>query len=542
MAFALHMLPYGSRKDATMNRRSLLLAASALALPSVGRAAAASTLRFVPYADLALLDPIITTNYVTRTHAQMVFDQLYGLDDAFRPQPQMVEGHTTDQDGLLWRLTLRPGLRFHDGTPVLARDAVASLLRWAPRDSYGSALFDAVAELSAPDDRTVQFRLHRPFPLLPDALAKPTSYLPVIMPERLAGTPRTTAVKEMVGSGPYRFAAGERVPGALAVYSRFEGYVPRPDGAASFTAGPRVAGFERVEWHTIPDGGTAAAALRAGELDWWEQPNVDLVPLLARDRNLLVEVVETRGLIGQVRLNHLHPPFDNPGVCRALLGAVDQDAMMQAVAGSDPAVRRGPAGIFTPGGPMASDAGMDALTGPRDLARSRRELQAAGYNGERVVLLSGTDVPRIAAVCEVMADTCTKLGMNLDFVATDWGTVNQRILSQKPVAEGGWSMFGIFSGGLDHLTPAYHLATRGVGRAGVPMWLTDAPLEAMRAEWFRAPGLAAQQEVAARIQARALQVGAYLPCGQYFPPSAWRRDLAGVLPGLPQFTNVRRMA
>ena len=525
-----------------MRRRSFLLGAPALALPAVGRAAAASTLRFVPYADLALLDPIITTNYVTRTHAQMVFDQLYGLDDAFRPQPQMVEGHVTEEDGLLWRLTLRPGLRFHDGTPVLARDAVASLLRWAPRDSYGSALFDAVAELSAPDDRTLQFRLHRPFPLLPDALAKPTSYLPVIMPERLAKTPRTTAVAEMVGSGPYRFVPGERVPGALAVYSRFDAYVPRPNGAVSFTAGPRTAHFERVEWQTIPDGATAAAALRAGEVDWWEQPNVDLVPLLSRDRNLRVEVVETRGLIGQIRLNHLHPPFDNPAVCRALLGAVDQDAMMQAVAGDDLAVRRGPAGIFTPGGPMASGAGMDALTAPRDLARSKRELAAAGYNGERVVLLSGTDVPRINAVCEVMAELCRSLGMNLDYVATDWGTVNQRILSQKPVAEGGWSMFGIFSGGLDHLTPAYHLATRGVGRAGVPMWLTDAPLEAMRAEWFGAPGLAAQQAVAARIQARALEVGAYIPCGQYFPPSAWRRDLQGVLPGLPQFTNIRRAA
>ena len=526
---------------AGVKRRSLLLASAGLALPSIGQAAAASTLRFVPYADLALLDPIITTNYVTRCHAQMVFDQLYALDDAFQVQPQMVAGHTMEANGLLWRLTLRPGLRFHDGAPVLARDVVASLLRWAPRDFYGGALFDAVAELSAPEDQVVQFRLHRAFPLLPDALAKPTSFLPVIMPERLARTPRTSAVAEMVGSGPYRFVPGERVPGALAVYQRFDGYLPRPDGLPSFTAGPRVAHFDRVEWHTIPDGATAAGALRNGEVDWWEQPNVDLVPQLSRDRNVRVEVVETRGLIGQVRLNHLHPPFDNPAVCHALLGAIDQDEMMQAVAGTDPAIRRGPAGIFTPGGPMASDAGMQVLTGPRDLARSKRELAEAGYNGERVVLLAGTDVPRINAVCEVMADLCGKLGMNLDYVATDWGTVNQRILSQKPIAEGGWSMFGIFSGGLDHLSPAYHLATRGNGRAGVPMWLTDAPLEALRSQWFAADGLAAQQAVAAQIQSRALQVGAYLPCGQYFQPSAWRSDLAGVLPGLPLFTNVRRV-
>ncbi len=524
-----------------MQRRSFLTSGTlALAAPSIARAASATTLKFAPYADLALLDPIITTNYVTRTHAQMVFDTLYGTDAEGRTQPQMVAGHTTDADGLLWRLTMRDGLRFHDGTPVLARDVVASLRRWAPRDSFGSALFDTVLELTAPSDAVLQFRLSRPFPLLPDALAKPTSFVPVIMPERLASTPRTTAVTEMVGSGPFQFVPGERVPGSLTVYRRFAGYRPREEGIASFTAGPRVAHFERVEWHTIPDGGTAAAALRAGEIDWWEQPNVDLVPLLSRDRNIRVEVVETRGLIGQIRVNHLHPPFDNPRISRAVLGAVDQAAMMEAVAGTDSAVRSGPSGMFTAGGPMASQAGMEALTTPRDLRRSREELAAAGYNGEKIVLLAGTDVPRINAVCLVMADTLQKLGMTVDYVATDWGTVNQRILSQKLVAEGGWSMFGIFSGGLDHLSPAYHLATRGNGRAGVPSWLEDAPLEAMRAEWFAAPGLPAQQAITARIQARAIEVGAYMPCGQYFPPSAYWRDLTGVLSGLPLFTNVRR--
>jgi peptide/nickel transport system substrate-binding protein len=364
----------------------------------------------------------------------------------------------------------------------------------------------------------------------------------VIMPERLAATPATQAVPEMVGSGPYRYVAAERVPGSLNVYRRHEGYRPREGGSPSFTAGPKIARFERVEWRTIPDGATAAGALRSGEVDWWEQPLVDLVPALMRERDLRVELVETAGLIGQIRLNHLVPPFDNPAVSRALLAAVDQGEMMEAVAGSDPAVRRGPVGIFAPGGPMASDAGMDALKGPRDLGAVKRALGAAGYKGEKVVLLSGTDVPRIAAICEVMADVCRKLEMNLDFVATDWGTVNQRILSPKPLDQGGWSMFGIFSGGLDQLSPAYHLAIRGNGRAGIPSWLTDPNLERLRADWFAAPDLPAQQALAARIQARALDVGAYLPCGQYFQPTAYRRDLEGVLTGLPLFWNVRRAA
>ncbi|MFE1599207.1 ABC transporter substrate-binding protein [Methylobacterium sp. ID0610] len=524
-----------------MKRRDVLkLGAGALAYPAIARAAAETTLRFVPYADLALLDPIITTNYVTRTHALLVFDTLYGLDAQYRAHPQMVAGHAMEEDGRLWRLTLREGLLFHDGTPVLARDVVASLKRWAARDSFGGALFAAVDDIAAPSDRVVQFRMKRPFPLLPSALAKPTSYVPVIMPERLAATPPTSAVKEMVGSGPYRFVAEERVPGSLAVYQRFAGYRPREDGEASFTAGPRIAHFDRVEWRTMPDPSTAASALRAGEVDWIEQPNIDLVPQLARSRGVTVGVVEPAGLIGQIRFNHLQPPFDNPAICRAFLGAVDQTEMMDAVAGTDPAIQRGPAGIFTPGGPMASEAGMAVLTRPRDIARSKRELAAAGYRGEKVVLLAGADVPRINAVCEVMAEVCRRLDVNLDYVATDWGTVNQRILNPKPLDQGGWSLFGIFSGGLDQLSPAYHLATRGIGRAGIPSWLTDAPLESLRDAWFEAPDLPAQQAIAAKIQARALDVGAYIPCGRYVQPTAYRSNLTGMLTGLPLFTNLRR--
>ena len=397
-------------------------------------------------------------------------------------------------------------------------------------------------ELSATDDRTIVFRLKSPFPLLPTALGKTQPYVPVIMPERLSATPPTQAVPEIVGSGPYRYVAGERVPGSLNVYRRFEGYRPREGGPASFTAGPRIAHFECVEWRTIPDGATAAGALRAGEIDWWAQPLVDLVPALMRQRDVRVELVETAGLIGQIRLNHTLAPFDNPGVSHALLQAIDQGEMMEAVAGGDPSIRRGPVGIFTPGGPMASEAGMSVFKRPVDLAAAKRALTAAGYQGEKVVLLSGTDVPRINAVCEVMADGCRKLGMNLDFVATDWGTVNQRILSPKPLDQGGWSMFGIFSGGLDHLSPAYHLATRGNGRAGIPSWLSDAPLEELRTAWFAAPDVSAQRMLAEKIQARAMEVGAYIPCGQYFQPTAYRRDLEGVLTGLPLFWNVRRAA
>jgi peptide/nickel transport system substrate-binding protein len=203
-----------------MRRRSFLATAGALAAPRIGHGAEAAVLRFIPQSDLGVLDPIWTAAYVTRNHAMMVFDTLYGTDSAFRVSPQMVAGDSTSDDGLTRTLTLRDGLLWHDGEKVLARDCVASIRRWAARDSFGQTVIAVTDELSAPDDKTIRFRLKRPFPLLLSALGKPGSNVCAMMPERLALTDPFKQVTEMVGSGPFRFKADEHIAGARAVYQR----------------------------------------------------------------------------------------------------------------------------------------------------------------------------------------------------------------------------------------------------------------------------------------------------------------------------------
>jgi peptide/nickel transport system substrate-binding protein len=271
-----------------MQRRQFVSGAAAMALaaPPVHATGSARLLRFIPQADIALLDPTFAPALVTRNHAYMVYDTLYGVDDALRPRPQMAAGHVIEDDGSIWKITLREGLRFHDGEKVLARDAVASLKRWAKRDVFAISSFTLVEELEALSDNVLQFRLKRPFRLLPDLLGKPNPFAPVVMPERLALTEPGQAVKEVIGSGPYKFVMNERVPGSLAVYQRNPDYMPRNDGPPVGTAGPKIANFDRVEWHTIPDPGTAAAAVQSGEMDWWEQATSDLLPLLRKNPNL----------------------------------------------------------------------------------------------------------------------------------------------------------------------------------------------------------------------------------------------------------------
>ena len=176
-----------------MQRRELLLGAGA-AVVANGRLAAPAlsaepkTLIHVPQASMATLDPVWTTAVVTRNAGAMLFETLYGRDERLIAQPQMVEGHVVENDGRTWKLTLRDGLRFHDNTPVLARDAAACIIRWMQTDAFGQNLRAATDELSAASDKVIQFRLKRPFPLLPAALAKPSAFCPV-MPERLASTP-----------------------------------------------------------------------------------------------------------------------------------------------------------------------------------------------------------------------------------------------------------------------------------------------------------------------------------------------------------------
>ncbi len=528
-----------------MKRRTFLQATgagvAALAAPRIARAEGSRVLKFIPQADLTVLDPIWTTAYVTRNHGYMIFDTLYGTDGKLTPSPQMAAGDTVENDGRLVKITLRDGLKWHDGPPVLARDCVASIQRWGKRDAFGQTLMSYADELSAPDDKTIQFRLKKPFALLRTALGKsPTSFC-AMMPERLAKTDAFTQITEMVGSGPYKFNARERVPGHLLVYERFADYKPCEAGTPDWTAGPKIVNFERVEWQIIQDPATAAAALESNEVDWWENPTNDLLSLLTKNGHIKVAVQDPTGLMGCMRMNHLTAPFNNPGVRRALLKAISQEDFAIAVAGDDPKMRHVPTGVFCPGTPMASDAGLGVFTGKRDYDAVKKEMAAAGYKGEKVVLLAPTDFPILKALADVCADAMTKAGLNVDYQAMDWGSVVQRRAKKEPTDQGGWSVFNTFWAGLDQYNPVGHAFLRGQGASGgVPGWPSSPRIEELRTQWLDASDVAAQQKIATELQLQALTDVPYAPLGQVLAATAYRDTITGVPNGFVMFWNVRR--
>jgi peptide/nickel transport system substrate-binding protein len=527
-----------------MNRRGILhggaAAAALLASPRIARAQDARVLKYVPYTDVTVLDPIWSTAYVSRDHAAMVYDTLFGMDEKLQPQHQMLAGHEVSDDGLRWTLTLRPGLVFHDGEPVLARDCVASLSRWARRDSFGQALMAVTDELSGPDDKTIQFRLKKPFALLPYCLARSGAPYPAIMPERLAKTDAFTQISEITGSGPFRFKADERVNGVRAVYTRFDKYKPRESGEVSGTAGPKIVHFDRVEWLIQSDQGTAVNALQAGEVDIVYNPPTDLMPLMAKNRGLQVIQNEPLGNLALMRVNHLQAPFNNPGVRRAVLSAIRQQDFMIAMMGEDKKLWRDGVGIFPPGSPMASDVGMEVIRSPKAPDQAKAALEAAGYRGEKTVVMISTDSPKLQAIGEVASDVMRRMGMNVEQQVTDWGTVVQRRARKEPVEQGGWSAFFTTFSGQDMIDPAGYQALRGSGEKAWFGWPTSEKIETLRTQWLESRDLAQQQAICRDIQAEALNSVPFMPLGQVFYSVAMKKELSGMPKGFCMFWNLKR--
>src|SRR5208282_362872 len=469
--------------------------------PATGWAEAGpKTLRFIPQADLRSIDPIWTTAYVTRNFGYLVFDTLFSLDKDFKPQPQMVDRWTVSDDTLTWRFTLREGLKWHDGQPVRATDCVVSLERWGKRDTLGQKLMEAVGEMQAVDDKTFTISLKSPFPQIPEA----------------------------IGSGPFKFVKEEWVPGNKAVFVKNPNYVPREE-APSFAAGGKVAKVDRVEWLYIPDTATAAAALNAGEADWYEQPPADLVPVFAANKDIVVATVDPLGNHGILRFNHIQPPFNNVKLREAVLNLVDQKDYMGAAAG-DPKYWRTCAALFGCGTPFETKAGADALLNGPNPAKAKQLIQEAGYKGEKIVLLSATDQPIVQGQALVTLDALRKAGLNVELQASDWGTLITRRTSKEPVDKNGWSIFHTWTSAPDFFSPAVNILVRGSGEKAWFGWPTDNRIEALVDAWFKAPDLAAQKKLAADIQVEAYTNEIpYVPTGQFVVPTAYRKNLEGII-------------
>ena len=519
------------------------LAVVSLGLLLVGHAVCAQpgserVLRVVPNADLQTLDPIVTTAGVVSSHAQMVYDQLFGRDAAQRPQPQMVEDFTVSPDGLSWRFRLRAGLVFHDGAPVTAADAVASLRRWGARDPHGRQIIQVTESLAEDDARSFTWRLRRPYGLMLEALSKPAGNMPVIMPARIAATDPFKAIQEPIGSGPFIFESAEWVPGSRIVYRRNPAYVPRAEPAEG-TAGGKHVYVDRIEWLNIGNAQTAVLALIQGEIDYIETPGVDFLPMLAL-RGMKLLRTNTLGAPGMIRMNHIHPPFNDARARQALLLAVDQAEFLQAMF-PDPSLTQVCHAFFVCGSPQETDAGVPPGLG-HSPERARALLRESGYDGRQLVVMDPTDNPFMHAATLVLVQQMQAIGFRTDVQATDFATMATRRASKKPPAEGGWDIGLTFWNGLGASDPIGNVPMQASCEQAWPGWPCDAAHQALIDAYPYALTAGERRRILDDLQISAYRLVPYIPFGQWFLPVAYSPRLSGVLsmPGVIVPWNIRK--
>jgi peptide/nickel transport system substrate-binding protein len=528
-----------------MDRRTFLktagagaVAAGSFATPAISQRAGAGALRLVPHADVANFDPIWTSAYIARNAGLLVWDMLYGMDAKLQVQRQMVEAEEVSPDGLFWTFRLRPGLKFHDGEKVLARDAVASIDRWAVREPMGQMIKAIENELTAIDDRTFRWSLKKPFPKMLVALGKMSTPCCFVMPARIAATDPFKQIDEYVGSGPMRFARDEWVPGAKAVFRRFTDYSPRQEPASWLAGGKRIL-LDRIEWVTIADPATAAAALQNGEVDWLEVPLPDLVPTLAKNRNVTVGIQDPLGNIAMLVFNHLFPPFNDVRARRAILTAMNQEDYMRAFVSDDKTWKPLP-GFFTPSTALYNEEGGEILKGPRKLDAAKRLLAESGYAGQPVVTMAAQDQPANKAWGDVTADLLTRLGIKIDYAAVDWGTVVARRAQKSPPSQGGWHIFHTSVYGVD-CVDATNKWVRANGDKAMFGWPSIPQVEAEIAAWYDAKTLDEEKPIARRLNKAALDNVVYAPLGWFLRHYAWRKNVSSIAQGpLPFFWGVSK--
>lgn len=517
----------------------LLLAG--LAAPLVP-ARAETVLRYAASAEPRTLDSIVNVLSITHQHSYLVYDTLFALDETLTPRPQMVESVEASEDGRRRTLTLRPGLLFHDGRPVTAADAVASIRRWARRDTSGRKLAEMGMALEVIDERRFAVTLDSDTPLLLEAFAKPTSTALFVMRAEEAESDITTPVKRIIGSGPFRFDSAAHRPGDRLVYRRNPDYRPRPEPASGF-AGGKVARVDRVDWLILPDSASAVAALQTGEIDIYETPPLDLLPVLERNREIVVAVHGRQGQYGFLRPNHRQPPFDRAEARRALAMLMRQPDFMAVTAGSDGKYWRECYSFLSCGGLNENQKHAEWLR-QGDAAAAARLFREAGYDGRPVVLIAPGDNEIIRGFGMLAAERMRAAGLTVDLQTMDFATMMSRRNRQDAPAQGGWNIFPMWSYGFELDNPVANVAlSTNCTEASYAGWACSKRIEALKDAWARESAPERRAALLDQIQQEASALVPIVPLGQFFAPIAYRRTVTGLLQTpVPVFWNLEKTA
>jgi peptide/nickel transport system substrate-binding protein len=518
--------------------------AAMLSAPAIRTAAAQAgeggTVRAVMHGDLRAFDPIWTTANITSYHGGMIYDTLFSYDSNFRPQPQMVSRYDVSDDGKTYTFELRDGLTFSTGEPVTAEDCVASVRRWAARDGAAQHMFQRVTDTPVVDEKTFRIVLSEPYGLVLDALGKVSTNVCYIMRKSEAETDPNEQITTYIGSGPFTFNQDETVPGQRYIYDKRADYIPRAEEASGTAGGKRVF-IDRAIFENIADEQTAMAALQAGEIDFYETPPIDLLPVLEADPNIAVEIINKGGNVGMARLNFLHPPFDHPAARQAMLHVIKQADILAATFGNPAYFQECPS-LFGCAGNMENDANIGWFEAGPDMERAKQLFQEAGYDGRPVIVLQATNISFMNNAALLIAQGLRQAGVNVQLEPSDWGGVVTRRAVKDAPEDGGWNIFVTWASGHAFDNPIGLSAHSAAGDSAWFGWPKNELHEELRDEWAAAPTFEDRKQIAFQMQENAWDYVPMAVLGQWTPPVAYRSNLSGIIamPEIVPFWNMRK--
>jgi peptide/nickel transport system substrate-binding protein len=455
------------------------------------------------------LDAHATTAVITREIGINVFEGLYALDGKFQPVPLLAEGHEILDGGRRYVVRLRRDVKFHNGKPLTAADVVASLKRWGAMATTGKAMFKTVESVEARGPQAVEIRLKEPSGTLLTVLAQVDSAA-VIYPKDVLDATGEGPLKELVGTGPFRFV--EHKPDRHIKLARFDGYAARAE-APSGLAGRRSAYVDEILFMPVPDYATRQAGMVTGEYDYIQQVKPDQIDRLRAAPGVEPVVVKPYGWVTIV-FNLKQGLMTDVRVRRAAQAALDVEPMLLAGLGHKDFYRIDP-GLFFREMPWHSTAGA-ALYNQRDKDRARRLLKEAGYAGQPIRWIVTTEYEHHYKPAVVAKSQLEEVGFKVDLQVADWATVVQR--RNKPEL---WDAF----------STAFVFVPEPASSAQVlcdwPGWWCTPEKDQLLQAMNREPDFKKRHALWEKVQTMFYAEAPRLKIGDYFRLDARRKDVAG---------------
>lgn len=407
--------------------------------PAPESARAGGKLTVALNAGISTLDVHRTTGTTASTPSFAVQEFLLAYDENLIAQPLLVDKWSLSQDSKKWSFTLRPGIKFHDGTPLTAEHAVKSWLRWADRDNFGNTILGFVDKVRATGELTFDVDMVEPSALVLEGMARIGGYYPVIVPPKMYDIPAATGAEVMLGTGPYKVK--QYLPGDRLTVDRYDGYKPSPL-KASFMSGKKVAYFDQVEYVIVPDQNARIAALKTGQIDILETVPGDFYKDLSKTSGVTVQIITNNSSRQGAWLDNVDGVFKDKRVRQAFAMAYPVEDALRAAFGDSQFWTLCPSMMLcgTKWGNFAD--GSKGIYNARDITKAKQLVKDAGAEGATVVVLSPEDLPTYASPALISRKTLETIGLKVDFKATDWAT--QTNWREKPEL---WDVFHTAGGG-----------------------------------------------------------------------------------------------